>query len=528
MVRVPTYASYMSLVDQTMKTKAMANMYNYQTATGIKYANYAGYGMKASNIVNMEASLQVTQNFIDNNALLNTSIKTMSTVMENIDDAVSSFKSQLNNAMSAFSSLTDGEVLSPEVSASLSELQTVAFSAMSLISDALNQSVGGKYIFGAGSSSAPTDFPYATLQEFQSMYDGINIKYPDTSNAVLANRQVDYASSGDLTISQSATADNEFILSSTKGFLSTAVIGGPQTTGDLKFSKDDDTLHANVYGAFNTIHAGDNLMFDDNGTKKAYTVESVSSDGKTIKFVDDITADSTITGGAGVTISTSFAVGTVLDFNGAAGVPSNMQVLDIDDNGYLLVRADDSKFSSLPVNLGASSHWSLSADSYYVGGSAQETFRVSDNQSITLDINANDPVFTKLYRAFGMIAQGNVIQLDNDGKVKTGQTAAFNQLVDEAMSFLQSAIDNNGKAISGKNETISTCVAKISANYVTLDNVNNTLNSLKNNLEDNIYDIKNVDQTEAAAKLLFAQNSLEASYQVLSSTLNLSLLDYLK
>ena len=129
MVRVPTYASYMSLVDQTMKTKAMANMYNYQTATGIKYANYAGYGMKASNIVNMEASLQVTQNFIDNNALLNTSIKTMSTVMENIDDAVSSFKSQLNNAMSAFSSLTDGEVLSPEVAASLSELQTVAFSA---------------------------------------------------------------------------------------------------------------------------------------------------------------------------------------------------------------------------------------------------------------------------------------------------------------------------------------------------------------------------------------------------------------
>lgn len=614
MVRVPTYASYMSLVNRTMQTKAMANIYGYQASTGIKYANYAGYGMKASNIVNMEASLNVTQNFIDNNSLLNTSIKTMSTVIENVEDSVSSFKSQLNNAMSAFASLEDGKPISPEVSASLSELQTVAFSAMSLISDALNQSVGGKYLFGAGSSSAPTKFPYATLDEFQKMYDGINIKYPDTSNAVLASRSFDYASSGDLTIDHTTqvfleggstttgdltltagtntltatvndafqglsagdtiifddgtdkktytiaaiSADNktltfnetvdstvvyndgtgvtisvpldnnEFVLSSTKGFLSTAVIGGANTTGDLKFSADDDTLHADVFGAFNTIHAGDTLVINDNGTQKAYTVESVSADGKTIKFVEDITADRVITDGIGATISTSFAVGTVLDFAGTSGVPSTMQVLGINDNGELTVRADKSQFSTLPQTLGAASHWSLASESYYTGGSAQETYRISDNQTITLDINANDPVFTKLFSAFGMIAQGNLIQTDSAGNVISGQTAAFNSLIDEAMNLLQSAINNNGKAVSGKNETISMCVAKISANYVTLNNANNTLNSLKNNLEDNVYDIKNVDQTEAAAKLLFAQNSLEASYQVLSSTLNLSLLNYLK
>ena len=528
MVRVPTYASYMSLVNQTMKTKATANMYSYQTSTGIKYANYAGYGMKASNIVNMEASLNVTQNFLDNNTLLNTSIKTMSTVMENVEDAVSSFKSQLNNAMSVFSSLTDGEPISTEVAASLNELQTVAFSAMSLISDALNQSVGGKYIFGAGSSSEPSKFPYSTLDEFQKMYDGINIQFPETSNALLANRQANYALSGDLTIAQ-GSADNEFVLSATNGFLSTAVIGGENTTGDLTFSAADDSLHAMVYGAFNSIHAGDILMIDNNGSKTKYTVESVSADGKTLKFAEDVTADSTITDGTGVTVSTSFAVGTVLDFEGNSAIPSPMQVLGMNDSGELTVRADNAKLStSLPQTLDASSHWSLSADSYYQGGSAQETFRVSDNQSITFDINANDPVFTKLFRAFGMIAQGNLIQTNADGNVETGQAQAFHDLIDEAMGFLQSAIDNNGKATSGKNETISMCVAKISANYVTLNNVNNTLNNLKNNLEDNVYDIKNVDQTEAAAKLLFTQNSLEASYQVLNSTLNLSLLDYLK
>ncbi len=525
MVRVPTYASYMSLVNQTMKTKATANMYSYQTSTGIKYANYAGYGMKASNIVNMEASLNVTQNFLDNNNLLNTSIKTMSTVMENVEDAVSSFKSQLNNAMSAFSSLTDGEPISTEVSASLNELQTVAFSAMSLISDALNQSVGGKYIFGAGSSSAPTQFSYSTLSDFQKMYDGINIKYPDTTSAVLANRSFNYASSGDLTISNGG-ADNEFVLSASNGFLSTSVIGGTNTTGNLTFSASDDTLHADRYGAFNTIHAGDTLIFDNDGTKKKYIVESVSADGKTIKFADDISDDGPVADITKVTISTSFAVGSVLNLDTSSDATLHFQVINIDDSGNLVVRADQAQVT--PQVYGAASHWNLSADSYYQGGSAQETFRVSDNQSITFDINANDPVFTKLFRAFGMIAQGNLIQTDAGGNVETGQAQAFHDLIDEAMGFLQSAIDNNGKATSGKNETISMCVAKISANYVTLNNVNNTLNNLKNNLEDNVYDIKNVDQTEAAAKLLFTQNSLEASYQVLSSTLNLSLLDYLK
>lgn len=525
MVRVPTYASYMSLVNQTMKTKATANMYGYQSATGIKYANYAGYGMKAANIVNMEASLAVTQNFIDNNALLNTSIKTMSTVIENIEDSVSSFKSQLNNAMSTFSSLADGEVMSTAASASLSELQTVAFSAMQLVSDALNQSVGGKYIFGAGSSSAPTQFPYHTLNDFQKMYDGINIQYPESTTATLASRSFNYSTSGDLTITQGGS-DNEFILSSTNGFLSTAVIGGENTTGDLVFSANDDTLHAELYGAFNTIHDGDTLVFDNNGTKTSYMVESVSADGKTIKFANDITADETITDGNGVVISTSYALDTVLELNADSTAPLYLQVTGIDNSGNLIVRADENQVS--PHSYTAADHWQLGAESYYVGGSAQETFRITDNQTITLDINANDPVFTKLFRAFGMIAQGNILQTDDEGKIKTGQTQAFNELIDTAMGLLQSAIDNNGKAVSGKNETISMCVAKISANYVSLNNANNTLNSLKNNLEDNVYDIKNVDQTEAAAKLLFAQNSLQASYQVLSSTLDLSLLNYLK
>ena len=59
-------------------------------------------------------------------------------------------------------------------------------------------------------------------------------------------------------------------------------------------------------------------------------------------------------------------------------------------------------------------------------------------------------------------------------------------------------------------------------------NVQATLESVQGNLEESIYEIKNVDQTEATVKLLQAQASLEASYNVISNVLNNSLLNYLK
>ena len=358
MVRVPTHASYMRLLSTSMQTKSLMEMYSYQATTGIKYSNYGGYGMNASNIVNMEAALAVNQTFSDNNVVLNTTIEAMSTVMESVEDSVSSFKSQLNSLLSALSDLKNGEPVTSDVSSSLSDLQTVAFAGMSLLSDALNTSVAGKYIFGAGSSSAPTKFGFTTLEEFQSYYDGINIKYPSTSNANLSSRTASAADSGDLTVSKDAgAADNEFVLSAANGFTTVAVTGGEATTGDLTFSATDNTLKSTVRGAFNTIGAGDTMIFtDENGQNKAYIVESVSADGKTITFSEDtpVAADVVYTNGAGanrqaVSISTSFAVGTVVNFSGSDDVAPTMQVIGIKDNGDLIVRADESYFGNLPV-----------------------------------------------------------------------------------------------------------------------------------------------------------------------------------
>jgi len=547
MVRVPTYANYMNLLNQSMSTKSMVDLYSYQAVSGIKYANYAGYGMNASNIVGMEASYSVMQTFIDNNTVLNTTVTAMSTVMESVEDAVSSFKGQLNNALSALSDLKNGSQLSVEASASINELQMVAYSGMSLLSDSLNTSVAGKYIFGAGSSNAPTQFQFDSLEKFQAYYDGVNISYPTTSNAVLSNRDCNAQSSGNLTISkENGMAENEFLLSADRGFLSTAVTGGEATTGTLSFSAVDNTLKAEVRGAFNTIGAGDTLMFtDSDGISKAYVVEKVSADGKTITFSENtrVETDAQYPNGYNnqdaqdnqkpVTISTSFAAGSVVNFGENSNVNSpvapRFEIKGITDNGDLIVTADPTYFpediDQTAVVVGEDDGWSLTSESYYVGGSATETFRVSENQNITLDISANDNVFNKLFRAFGMIAQGNMVRTDEDGNVVNADEV--NELVNSAMDLLQSAVDNNGKATNGKNETLSLVIAKVSANYVTLDNVQKSLAATQSNLENSVYSIKNVDKAEASVKLLAAQNSLEASYQVLTNVLNMSLLNYM-
>ena len=51
---------------------------------------------------------------------------------------------------------------------------------------------------------------------------------------------------------------------------------------------------------------------------------------------------------------------------------------------------------------------------------------------------------------------------------------------------------------------------------------------VKTNLENSIYSVKNVDQTEATVKALMAANNLNASYAVMQTVMNISLLNYLK
>ncbi len=641
MVRVPTYASYMSMLNNALTNKAMLDLYSFQASTGLKAPNYSGYGMDSYSIVNMEATLGVTSNFLNNNTLLEIELETMNTSMETINNAISDFKSALNSFNGSdlanitpdytggeitFSSntptdyigrtitingtqytftadddsgnnisldrlteddtyaeqvmnqlkakidptganpnytfdgttfsfplytingsstildapgVTTGEAhtMSNEQYESLKNLQTLAFSTMQMLADALNVTASGRYLFGGGNSvNAPVNFPFSSLEEFQSYYDGVNISFPENSAANLSNRTVTADSTGSLEINQ--IGDNTFTITpeNADGFLETSIVANASTTGTLTFNSDTNTINATQYGAFNTLKAGDSLVISGGGDTHngSFVVKSVSADGKTITFEDipgqNITANDQIVDGGGVTFSTSFPVGSVLDMSGfGSNFPTEMQVTQVNADGSLVVTTDPGYFNTNPVEIEASSKWSISTSSYYKGGNLTTEQRISENQSITMDITANDPAFEKLFRALGMIAQGNIVDTQNPSAVFDGLINAdkAQELVQGATAVLQSGINSSGDPNVETNANLYEVSAKLNANYVTLNSNNENLTLVQTNLQSSIDSLKNVDQTEATVKALLAANNLSASYSVLQNAMSVSLLNYL-
>ena len=97
--RVPTYNTYMNLVDQTMNLKTKVDLYSYQMTTGIRYQEYSGYGMQAHTIVNLESMLGVTSNYIDSNKLITIENNALTTALESIQSSMTDFKSTLVSAI---------------------------------------------------------------------------------------------------------------------------------------------------------------------------------------------------------------------------------------------------------------------------------------------------------------------------------------------------------------------------------------------------------------------------------------------
>lgn len=643
MTRVPTYASYMSLMNQTMKNKSQFELYNFQSITGLKSPTYSGYGMSAYSIVNLESSLGVTSNFLENNKLLEIELKTMNTSMQAINDAVSDFKSMMNSfsgsdidkltpdytggeltftnndeasylgrtitindtqytfanngtgnnidisgisgdsgtdgyaekVMQALKDKIDpagtypdfefdgatfkfplytinggstilnapgvetGEpyTMNQDQAHNLQQLQNTAFTTMQMLVDALNVSANGKYLFGGGNATqSPINFPFKSLEEFQSYYDGINIKFPTNSAANLCNRTVDASKTGGLTIDK--VDGNQFTITPDKagGFLEPAVAANPETTGTLSFDADKNTLNATQYGAFNTIKAGDTLVIGGTANNNnSLVVKSVSADGKTITFEDtpghNIVAEGAIADPTGVTISTSYPVGAVIEMNGmGSNVAPRVQVTGVNADGTLNVTADPGYFNADTTVIPNTSKWTMSTTSYYTGGSASIDRMISQNQSISMDVTANDGAFEKLFRALGQVAQGNLVDTRNPADIDglVNENKAYD-IITEANKMLLSAVDDSGETTkSGTNSSLYAITAKLSANYVLLNSTNENLTLVQNNLQTSVDSLKNVNKEEAAVKALLAQNNLAASYSVLQNAMSMSLLNYLK
>ena len=658
MTRVPTYATYMNMVNQATNLRSKLDLYSFQASTGLKSPTYSGYGMSAYNIVSLEASLNITENFMNTNDILNVELEVMNTSTSSIQDLINDFKSQLLNFSgmdldNINPDITGGEItftsgnpsdyvgktltingteytfvdddpqyagvehpinlqtviddagnhtaeenaaavldamktqmeadgtwsadfsidteknkfefplytingtstllntdsvemgephtMSSEQYQTMQQLQQSAFTTMAAIVDSLNTFANGKYLFGGGvSTQSPVDFPFQTLEEFQAYYNGASITYPSNAAAQLSSWNVDGSQTGSRTLERDdALSDRATITANGGSFLTTKITAGAEATGDLSFDASDNTIKATQYGAFNNLSAGDTLVIggtDAGNNAKAYVIKSVSADGKTITVEDTnggIAEDMEIANGGDLTFSSSFPVGTVVNMDGfGSNISPQVQVTGISDDGtQLYVTVDTSRF---PANgeaqtFAADGNWSMTSESYYQGGNLSSEHRISENQSITMDITAADPAFEKIFRALGEIAQGNLTTsldptMDIDGTIDFDNTASR---VEDALNLISEALFNGGKSTSASNGDLYTIQAKIDSHMVILNQTAENQTLVKNNLENSITSLKSVDKDEAALQAVLASYNLQASYAVMQMAMSTTILDYL-
>lgn len=157
----------------------------------------------------------------------------------------------LNNITISF-----GRDISLEQYQQIDDLQIRAFEAMESIEFYLNARHNGRYLFAGGrTDTAPVSIPFNTLEDFQAVYDGDAVTYPQSRAAHLDNTQV--------------TADMT---------LAPAVPSPATWAGGI--------LTAGAATEFDTVNPGDILRLDDGTDVFFATVERVNHTTDQITFID--------------------------------------------------------------------------------------------------------------------------------------------------------------------------------------------------------------------------------------------------
>ncbi|MBR4127793.1 MAG: hypothetical protein IKR09_09500 [Alphaproteobacteria bacterium] len=308
------------------------------------------------------------------------------------------------------------------------------------------------------------------------------------------------------------------------GFITSSLKGSALQTGDVSFNLNQNTMTATIKGAFSQYNKGDCLIIkgaDEND--KIYLVDSVSADGRTIKFSDDTPivkemnnhSGTPLVNGEGLTICKTYSIGATVEMKGTDKSHNGLYtVLGVSDDGKeMTVRTE-----SFP-EYGQTATFDLAyfeTETYYKGGQLSTGYRISETSKIANDVNASAGAFEKIFRALGSVAQGNMLDADDP------ESAA--RRVSEAMDMLDAALTVHAR---GKNEDITSIQYSV---ITKLDQVKTTIENqtiMENSLETYISALTQVDKTEAVTMLLQASENLKTSYSVLSTLNGLSLLNYL-
>ena len=290
--RVPTTATYRIYMNNMSNQKSSINQLSYQATTGNKYDSYDKYGLSSYRILSLQNEQSVVEKYLETNSISQVVLESQQKAVDDIRSAVINFRDQLREFF-ANDLTTMSKNPSEEELIALQNTQEAAFEAMSLMAYYLNSQVDGNYIFGGGKDGQkPVDFPYTTLEDFQAAYDGKILTYPTSYSASLS----EMSSTSELT--NGATLKQNFQTLTPKTTVRTG-----EATNEMRFDSANKTLTANNVDTFKGFSAGDKIgVTGTAGNNKTLTVASVSDDGKTLTFVEDV-ADETLTNSAGVTLT---------------------------------------------------------------------------------------------------------------------------------------------------------------------------------------------------------------------------------
>ena len=290
--RVPTTATYRIYMNNMSNQKSSINQLSYQATTGNKYDSYDQYGLSSYRILSLQNEQSVVEKYLETNSISQVVLESQQKAVDDIRSAVINFRDQLREFFANDLTKMSKDPSEEELIA-LQNTQEAAFEAMSLMAYYLNSQVDGNYIFGGGKDGQkPVDFPYTTLEDFQAAYDGKILTYPTSYSASLS----EMSSASELT--NGATLKQNFQTLTPKTTVRTG-----EATNEMRFDSANKTLTANNVDTFKGFSAGDKIGITGTaGNNKTLTVASVSDDGKTLTFVEDV-ADETLTNSAGVTLT---------------------------------------------------------------------------------------------------------------------------------------------------------------------------------------------------------------------------------
>jgi hypothetical protein len=288
--RVPTYTTRQILVDRMAEVQTRLNKAQLQVTTEKKSQLYSGISEDSFRLVSSENTASRTQRFLDNNAILSTRYQSITNSLNYSETSLR----DLRETLTSFNQ-RDTKDWTQEDTNDFNQLQNAAFAALKDLEYYLNVDVDGHYLFGGGKSdSPPFELGFNSLKSFQSVYNGVDVTFPETRAAILSDfsaKPVGAAMAGYTSFASGSALETV----------------SPADNRYIEYDSAAETLTAGTTGAFANFRVGDRIAIEDPKfpENSGYmTITAIDGTGTTITVDGDLTTTTSAVGGTESTTAT--------------------------------------------------------------------------------------------------------------------------------------------------------------------------------------------------------------------------------